>query len=183
LKTKIFIDFYFIYTLPFVKSATIADIPLIIELAMQVWPQTYTPILGSEQVAYMLRQFYSPASLRQQMEAGHQFVICYADEGQPVAFASWSRQDALSCKLHKIYIVPAVQGRGVGRFIIHHISAALIKEGIKALFLNVNRYNETAIRFYSKYGFMLIADEDIDIGSGYFMNDHVFSLELEKVRY
>ena len=46
-----------------IRNATTADIPLIRELCLQVWPQTYTPIVGERQVAYMLGLFYSPDQL------------------------------------------------------------------------------------------------------------------------
>ena len=48
-------------------TAGIAHIPLIRELTMQVWPQTYIPIVGEEQVNYMLNRFYTPEALAQQM--------------------------------------------------------------------------------------------------------------------
>ena len=144
---------------------------------MQVWPQTYTPILGDEQVAYMLRLFYAPEALQKQMEQGHQFIICY-DGGQPVAFASWSEASPDIFKLHKIYIITGQQGKGIGRYIIDHIVSKLKQTGAKELRLNVNIHNRTAKAFYEKTGFRHLADEDIDIGSGYFMNDHVLSLAL-----
>ncbi len=54
---------------------------------MQVWPQTYTPIIGADQVAYMLERFYDPGALTAQMnDQGHQFLIAEAD-GEPAAFA------------------------------------------------------------------------------------------------
>lgn len=178
MKKKILTDFYFIYTLISVKKATPADIPLICELTMQVWPQTYTPIIGAEQVAYMLGLSYTPESLQKQMdELGHQFIISYYD-GVPVAFASYGKIKEDTYKLHKIYILPAMQGKGVGRFLVGHIANELKGKGGAQLQLNVNRHNSSAISFYEKTGFKRLYDEDIDIGSGYFMNDHVLGLEL-----
>ena len=64
-----------------IRKAGIAEITLIRELAMQVWPPTYTPIVGPEQVAYMLDLFYSHEALKKQMEEmHHRFIICYDDE-------------------------------------------------------------------------------------------------------
>ena len=158
-----------------IRKADTADIQLIRELAMQVWPQTYTPILGDNQVAYMLGLFYTPAALQLQMEQNHRFIVCNSNE-QPVAFASWSEIKPGIFKLHKIYIIPGQQGKGIGRFIIDHITRELKQAGAKELRLNVNIYNHAAKSFYEKTGFKHIADEDIDIGGGYFMNDHVLGL-------
>jgi len=158
-----------------IRKATTSDIPVIRELAMQVWPQAYAPILGDEQVNYMLNLFYTPDALQRQMELGHEFIICHSD-GQPAAFASWSETDPGIYKLHKLYIVTARQGKGIGRFIVNHILSELKLAGVKELRLNVNIYNHAAIAFYDKTGFKPLYDEDIDIGGGYFMNDHVLGL-------
>jgi ribosomal protein S18 acetylase RimI-like enzyme len=161
-----------------IKNASVADIPLIRELTMQVWPQTYTPILGNEQVDYMLGLFYTPASLEKQMGgSGHQFIICYSD-GLPVAFASWAEVEEHIFKLHKIYVIPGQQGKSVGRTILDHIVREIKLKGGKTLLLNVNKYNFSAKAFYEKTGFKHVKDEDIDIGGGYFMNDHVLMMKL-----
>ena len=145
---------------------------------MQVWPQTYTPILGNRQVDYMIDLFYAPEELQKQMEqSGHRFIICYHDR-EPVAFASWSETEPLIYKLHKIYILPGQQGKGIGRYMIGHIVSEIRSKGATALRLNVNRYNYPAKTFYEKTGFKHFKEEDINIGNGYFMNDHVFSLSI-----
>ncbi len=161
-----------------ISKATATDIPVIRDLAMQVWPQTYTPILGEEQVAYMLGLFYAPDALRKQIEApGHTFLIC-CDDGLPVAFAGYEAVDDNVVKLHKIYIAQSQQGKGIGKFLLAAIVDDIKKKGAIALRLNVNRYNYNAKAFYEKSGFVHVNDEDIDIGNGYYMNDHVLQLPL-----
>ena len=160
-----------------IKNATIADIPLIRTLAMEIWPQTYTPIIGVEQVAYMLGLFYSPEQLKAQIEDHHTFLICY-DDALPVAFASYAEAEQGKYKLHKLYILPDQQGKGIGKFIVEHIVRDLKARGATTLFLNVNRYNIAAKAFYEKVGFRHAKDEDIHIGEGYYMNDHVLELDV-----
>jgi ribosomal protein S18 acetylase RimI-like enzyme len=146
-------------------------------MAMAVWPQTYIPIIGKEQVAYMLQLFYSPESLGQQMLRGDEFIICN-DNGGPVAFASWGEIEPGIAKLHKLYVLPGLHGKGIGKAMVAHIVSSLKKQGIAALHLNVNRYNYPAMAFYEKAGFSQFRDEDIEIGNGYFMNDHVLRLAI-----
>ncbi len=161
-----------------IKPATYSDIPLIISLANQVWPQTYVPILGPDQVTFMLGAFYSIDSLQQQMDTGHHFAICNL-QGEPVAFASWSAMQGGGFKLHKLYIQPGNQGRGVGKLVLEYIFGTIKEQNGNTLFLNVNRYNHKAIAFYEKIGFVLAGEEDIDIGNGYFMNDYVYRFDLK----
>jgi diamine N-acetyltransferase len=163
-----------------IKNADITDIPLIRELTMQVWPQTYTPILGAIQVDYMLTRFYSPDALEKQMqEMNHSFCICSYD-GQPAAFASWSLMEPHIYKLHKLYILPGFQGKGIGRALVNYIIGDVRAKEATMLYLNVNRYNYPAVAFYEQMGFRQLRDEDIDIGGGYFMNDHVLGMDLKR---
>ena len=55
---------------------------------------------------------------------------------------------------------------------LDHIVSAVKQKDASSLQLNVNRKNK-ALHFYEKQGFKIIREEDIDIGSGYFMNDYV----------
>ncbi len=161
-----------------IRDASIKDIPLIRELTMKVWPHTYTPILGPEQVEYMIDLFYNPSALRQQInEAGQKFIIGFDGE-RAIAFASYSDAGGSIFKLHKLYVLPGQQGKGAGSMMLGHIVADVKTRRAKELHLNVNRYNYAAIAFYGKSSFTLLHDEDIDIGAGYFMNDHVLQLRI-----
>jgi len=119
---------------------------------------------------------YSDASLQQQIENGDQFIVAYEEE-QPVAFASYGaiKNEPGIYKLHKIYILPSQQGKGIGKKLIDYITRAIAPA--TAIKLNVNRNNK-AISFYKNAGFKIIDEADIDIGNGYFMNDYIMQLDL-----
>lgn len=152
------------------------DIPLIRDMTMKVWPQTYSTILTPDQISYMLEMMYSEQSLSKQMKEQHEFII--VDDGnEPVGFASFSQTEPGIYKLHKIYILPALQGKGAGKFVIGEVIKAIARKGGKALQLNVNRNNK-AKDFYEKLGFTVIREEDIDIGNNYFMNDYVMEKKI-----
>ncbi|MCW3123338.1 MAG: family N-acetyltransferase [Flavipsychrobacter sp.] len=161
-----------------IRNADTGDVTLIRQIAMDVWPQTYVSIIGEAQVTYMLERFYAPEVLMAQMaEQGHRFILCYSD-GVPVAFGAWSEVEPRVYKLHKLYIVPGQHGKGIGRSMVAHIVNELQTINARELRLNVNKYNHTAIAFYEKTGFKQLFDEDIDIGCGYFMNDHVLGMDI-----
>jgi ribosomal protein S18 acetylase RimI-like enzyme len=163
----------------FIYPASTPDIPLIRELTYKVWPQTYTPILAKEQIDYMLDMMYSPAALEQQMNNKHYFIIARDENDMPVGFASYSEMKKEIFKLHKLYVLPQKQGSGVGRELLEFITNDIKFMGAKALDLNVNRHNHNAKAFYEKNSFVVIAEEDIDIGGGYFMNDYILRLYLD----
>jgi RsiW-degrading membrane proteinase PrsW (M82 family)/ribosomal protein S18 acetylase RimI-like enzyme len=159
-----------------IAKANAEEIELIRELSAEVWPATYSPILSNDQIDYMLDKMYSPQALEKQMEEGHEFLIV-SNAGVPMGFASYSEIEPGIFKLHKIYILTLHQGRGLGRFVIEQIIEMAKAKGCSALQLNVNRQN-TAKTFYEKLGFVVIREEDIDIGNGYFMNDYVMEKRI-----
>ena len=162
-----------------VKKTGPENIPAIQELAQVTWAVAYASIITPEQMSYMLDLFYSNNSLHEQIEKGHQFIIAW-EEGIAVGFASYSPksdEEPSVYRLHKIYIDPNQQGKGTGKILLDFIIADIKPAAATELELNVNRSNN-ALGFYQKFGFVIIREEDIDIGNGYFMNDYVMTLAL-----
>ena len=159
-----------------VRHANITDVPLIMTLAKQIWPQTYQQILSPQQIRYMMNMIYSEKALKNQMQDGHQFMIVY-NASIPVGFASFSEIEPTVFKLQKIYLLPNQQGRGTGRFTIEQVIEEIKPRGATALRLNVNKHNK-AKSFYERLGFTVISDVKIDIGNGYVMDDYVMEKKL-----
>ncbi len=159
-----------------IRKAYPADIPMIRDMAYKIWPDTYSSILSKDQIDYMLDLLYSEKVLHEQMEHNNEFIIIY-DGVHAVGFASFSLTEPQVYKLHKIYVLPSQQGKGTGRFIIDQLVKAMKAKGGLSLLLNVNRKNN-AKAFYEKLGFVVIKEEDIDIGNGYFMNDYVMEKKI-----
>ena len=163
-----------------VKKVGIEAIPVIQSLAHTTWAVAYKNILSDAQMSYMLEMSYSTAALQDQIEnQQHQFILILVDD-IPAGFASYSLKPdntGRTFKLHKIYIDPGQQARGIGKTLLNYIRFDIISHGAKQLELNVNRQNK-ALGFYKKMGFTIIAEKDISIGNGYFMNDYIMRLDL-----
>lgn len=161
-----------------VIKAGLEDYELILGLAKKVWPQTYKKILSEEQVEYMFAMMYSRESYTEQIAInGHHYLI--VKEGNDyLGFASYELNYHFeSAKIHKIYILPQTQGKGVGRILLSKIEEIAKRNGNTILSLNVNRYNP-AVHFYEKTGFTKAGQEDINIGNGYLMEDYIMEKRL-----
>ncbi|MES2267946.1 MAG: GNAT family N-acetyltransferase [Bacteroidota bacterium] len=161
-----------------IREATVTDVDAILQIAHQTWWPTYEPLLGKEQVAYMLDELYTTEKIGKQITEKQQTFLLLTEDGQPVAFAAYSpREDnAEIYKLHKLYCQPATQGKGYGKILINAVASKTLEACKHALELNVNRYNK-AKTFYEKMGFEVIYEEDIPIGP-YWMNDYVMRKSL-----
>lgn len=148
-------------------------------ISEEVWPIAYGEILSHEQLDYMIEMMYSVASLQEQAnEKGHHFILAVNDK-DTVGFASYefNYNGLAATKIHKIYILSTQQGKGIGKMLIDYIANVAHQNNQKDLLLNVNK-NNVAIHFYKKLGFLITAEEVIDIGKGYVMDDYVMQLSI-----
>lgn len=161
-----------------IRKATVADTETIRRLAEETWWPTYGPILGPEQITFMLGEIYSTRKINKQLETGEQTFLLLLEGDEPVAFAGYSPrdEDPKIYKLHKLYCLPKTQGKGYGKILINAVIEEVLKAGKHTLDLNVNRYNK-AQTFYEKMGFEVAYEEDIAIGP-YWMNDFVMRKKL-----
>jgi ribosomal protein S18 acetylase RimI-like enzyme len=159
------------------EKITKNQLSIIKDLAYAIWPSTYGDILSNAQLEYMLDSFYSIANLERQMDNGQVFQLLF-DETNAIGFVAYE----LNCnfenlskpltKIHKIYLLPEMQGKGFGKFMIDEVSKIAKSNKQKGIYLNVNKYN-TAKFFYEKLGFVISKEEVIDIGNDYVMDDYV----------
>jgi len=161
-----------------IREATTEDVATIRHLAEETWWPTYGPIIEKEQIEFMLNEIYATEKLYYQIANHQQTFLLLIEDEQPVAFAAYSPRDEDPdiYKLHKLYCLPATQGKGYGRFLIDEVSDRVLQAGKHTLDLNVNRYNK-AKTFYEKMGFSVAYEEDIPVGQ-YWMNDFVMRKSL-----
>lgn len=154
-------------------------LPEINRIAHETWPITFGEILSEKQIAYMLDWMYSVPSLESQIkEKGHVFLMAKDADGY-LGYASYelNYKGEAKAKIHKIYLLPVSQGKGVGAALINQIGKIALEKNNESLLLNVNRYNK-AVGFYEKVGFKVVGNEDIDIGDGFLMEDFVMEKTL-----
>lgn len=159
-----------------IRLALTEDLPVIHQLAEEIWWPTYNNILGGEQIRFMLDNMYAIDALKEQQAAGTEFLLVERDT-KNVAFAGYScKEEDNKLSIHKLYVHPSEQGKGTGKSLIQHIEQTAKKAGIGLLELNVNRHNK-ALHFYEKVGFKIFKEEDIPYYQ-YWMNDFILQKHL-----
>jgi GNAT superfamily N-acetyltransferase len=161
-----------------IRKIDSTEVEVVHDLAHKIWPSTFAEILSSEQIAYMLNWMYNIETLKNQMVEGHEFFLAEEDE---VALGFMGIQVNFpydrSVKIHKLYVLPELQGKGIGRKFISEVLVVAKENGKDRIILNVNRFNK-AVSFYQKLGFTILLEENIDIGNGYLMEDFVMTLPV-----
>jgi len=154
------------------------ELQVIRDLALKIWPSTYSGIISEGQMEYMLNWMYSIESLEKSFNSNHSFFAIYA-ESEPIGFLDLELNSPAQkwIKLQKIYILPEKQKLGLGLALMDYTFLFARENKIKHITLQVNRGNK-AVTFYEKLGFFKVDEKDFDIGNGYFMNDFVMQKNL-----
>lgn len=160
-----------------ISVATQEQLPIVHDLAHQIWPSTYGHILSKDQFDYMMEMMYSIDSLEKQLITKPFLLV--EDEGQYIGFASYeiNWENTNKTKIHKLYVLPQIQGKGIGKLLINHISEIAKNAHNSDLILTVNRFNK-AKDFYTKLGFQITEEKQFQIGRGYIMDDYVMELPI-----
>ena len=161
-----------------IRKATLQDYEVIHKIALITWDATYSKILTTEQLEYMLDMMYSHKAIEEQIAIkGHEFLII-EEGGISLGFASFEiNYRSQTTKLHKLYVLPETHGKGAGRALLTVVENAARRHTNDKLVLNVNRFNP-ALHFYLKCGFENLGDDNIDIGNGYVMEDYLMQKQL-----
>ena len=147
------------------------------QLASGIWREHYTPILGVEQLDYMIPRFQSAEAVAEQLEQGYQYRFCCVD-GEPVGYmAFYPHEDHMY--LSKLYLRKDARGHGYSHAMLDHVRDAALEAGLCAIELNVNRFNAGSIAAYDALGFKRVRQEKIDIGGGFFMDDYVYRIDCQ----
>jgi|SRR5690554_3021272 len=163
-----------------VIKAILHDIPAIRAIAYATWFPTFEGILSQDQIEYMLEMMYSVESLTQQIEIKNHSFFLAQENNQILGFMSveLNYQKPQIAKVHKIYVLPEAQHKGIGKLLMHKAEEVAREQQHTKLQLNVNRQNK-ALNFYQKLGYQILTTEDIDIGKGYLMEDYILEKEVD----
>lgn len=151
------------------------DISTVQQLAREIWEEHYLPIIGQQQIDYMLDLFYSTEKIQKELEEGVYWEILYL-ENEAIGYLVCEVEEE-NIQLSKLYLKSKVRGKGLGKFLIDR-SIEIAKENNKnSIRLNVNKNNTQSIAFYERVGFLKVEEGVFDIGNGYFMDDFIYEMK------
>ena len=146
--------------------------------AASIWEQHYTPIIGADQVAFMLNKYQSAQAMFDQFSAGYKYaVVIFGD--QKVGYFAYDGKAEKEVFISKLYIHKDFRRRGLGKHILDFIAKETRALGCTAMTLSVNKDNLDSIQFYISYGFQTIKAQKVAIGEGFYMDDYVMSCSVQ----
>ncbi|PAV29675.1 GNAT family N-acetyltransferase [Virgibacillus profundi] len=134
-----------------------SDIAQVQHVAKSSWHATYEGIIPRNIQNNFLDAAYSDEAMKQRLEGSHIFVV--ESDGTVFGFANYSpvTKDGKS-ELGAIYLLPDYQGSGAGTALLREGINEL--EGIKEIYINVEKDNEIGKNFYQAKGFEVVSEFD-----------------------
>jgi GNAT superfamily N-acetyltransferase len=162
-----------------IVPATGEHLPAISELAGVIWRACYPGIITHAQIDYMLARMYSLDVLRDEIRSQGIRYDCLLVDGKLAGFASYGpTSEPGVMKLHKLYLLPELQGRGLGSRLLQQVEHEVRSGAGRRLILSVNKRNAKAIAVYQRNGFRIVESVVTDIGGGFVMDDYIMVKEL-----
>ena len=121
-------------------------------LASVIWHEHFTPIIGIQQVEYMLEKFQSFHALKEQMET--------------------------TLFLSKLYLKKEARNRHLSTKTIQYLKTLCQKRGLSSIWLTCNKYNTNTLAVYHHLGFETVRSQVADIGNGYVMDDYILECRV-----
>ena len=159
--------------------STREDVIVVARLAQEIWRQHFTSIIGASQVEYMLDKFQSVEAVSAQIDSGWEYYLASLEYESVGYVGLVPETDRRKLMLSKIYVKESVRGRGVGKSILDFVERKCQGEGLRTLWLTVNRFNSGPISWYQHQGFVAVDEVKKDIGGGFVMDDYVMEKEID----
>lgn len=153
-----------------IEVSTENQITIIESLAREIWTEHYVPIIGRDQVEYMLARYQSKQAINEQIASGVLYFLIEETHAFIGYIAVQPRGDGLF--LSKIYMQSSRRAKGYGKKAIQFVERLARERGLRKIVLTVNKNNTGAIRVYEKSGFKNAGSLVQDIGGGFVMDDY-----------
>lgn len=148
------------------------QIKQVANMAYKIWNEHYTPLIGREQVNYMLSKFQSVQAIDKQIREGHHYFLAKYDDKPAGYFSIVIDKPHNSMFISKLYVDRDFRKRGIAKSCIAFIEDISRNLRLDKIWLTVNKDNINAIEAYEKLGFENTGPIVQDIGNGFIMDDY-----------
>lgn len=156
-----------------------SEIQDIATLAEEIWHQHFTPIIGKDQVDYMVEKFQSYPAIKAQIEKdGYEYFRIYSSNA--MAGYTGIHQEADALFLSKLYIKKDFRGRHLATEAFQFLVDLCRERGLPKIYLTCNKHNDNTLAVYDHLGFKITDEQVADIGNGYVMDDYILSYAIGK---
>ncbi|MFD0050514.1 GNAT family N-acetyltransferase [Actinomycetes bacterium NPDC127524] len=142
-----------------IREMQIEDISQVQHVAKTSWNSTYQGIIPLEIQESFLKTAYNDEMMQKRLE--HSLFWVAEVNGEIVGYANFSAiKEEGKTELAAIYLNPEYQGKGIGTALLDEGIKQL--DGVKEVYINVEKDNDIGTRFYKAKGFKIVSEFDDD---------------------
>ncbi len=165
-------------TIEYTQAKNKDDIEKIAALADEIWNEHFPPIIGQDQVDYMVEKYQSESAITSQIEEdGYEYYMIWVD--QDLAGYMGVKEEDGALFLSKFYIHERYRGQHLATTSFHFLTALCKERGLNKIWLTCNKHNNGPLAIYDHLGFKVTSSQVTDIGSGFVMDDYVLTYPIE----
>ena len=159
------------------KADTDEQIRQIADLARIIWNEHFTPIIGKDQVDYMVEKFQSYPALKKQLDDGYEYYQIF-NSGEFCGYTGIHPGEDGRLFLSKLYIRKDHRGRHLATRVFDFLTDLCRERGYSAVWLTCNKHNNNSLGIYRHLGFQTIDTQEADIGGGFIMDDYIMEYQV-----
>lgn len=160
-----------------VKAQSDDQMKRIAAIADEIWHEYFPCIISEEQIDYMLEKFCSFKAVKNNAENDCYEYFFIKRNGADIGYTA-VKPDGDRLFLSKIYLKKEERGKKYSRKVMEYHINYCREHNLKAIWLTVNKHNDTAIAAYRAMGFEVIGEGAADIGNGFVMDDYYMQLNV-----
>lgn len=159
------------------KVETDTQVREIADLAKVIWNEHFTPIIGKDQVDYMVEKFQSYPALKEQISEGYEYYQIFSG-GEFCGYTGIHPGEDNRLFLSKLYLKKESRGHHLATGAFSFLKEICRERGYSAIWLTCNKHNDNSLGVYRHFGFEIIDTQEADIGGGFIMDDYIMEYKI-----
>ena len=159
------------------KAETDTQVREIADLAKVIWNEHFTPIIGKDQVDYMVEKFQSYPALKEQISEGYEYYQIFSG-GEFCGYTGIRPEEDNRLFLSKLYLKKESRGHHLATGAFSFLKEICRERGYSAIWLTCNKHNDNSLGVYRHFGFEIIDTQEADIGGGFIMDDYIMEYKI-----
>ena len=154
-----------------IRPCTHAEVPLLRQLCINVFIETYSHLNTPENVALYLKEAYDRVVLERELQEKDSCTYLLWEDGELLGYLKLNWGDAQTEKelpdaleIQRIYLLQKAQGKGLGGKLLEFSVEEAKKRGISVIWCGVWEKNLPAVEFYKRKGFVRFSEHSFVVG-------------------
>ena len=159
------------------KAETDTQVREIADLAKVIWNEHFTPIIGKDQVDYMVEKFQSYPALKEQISEEYEYYQIFSG-GEFCGYTGIHPGEDNRLFLSKLYLKKESRGHHLATGAFSFLKEICRERGYSAIWLTCNKHNDNSLGVYRHFGFEIVDTQEADIGCGFIMDDYIMEYKM-----